>query len=95
MNKLLLKSPELDLGDVPLFYFFFGSGSPTHRAERQWMLRLLLAALTSAHTAGIFRRRFVLELLMSYHDSSLADAAMRLLVLRVIQRVGGRPKSKR
>jgi hypothetical protein len=69
--------------DIPLFYNLFNSGSPSYRAERVWMLRLLAAGLMTSADGRVFRRRFVLELLMSFAGSAMADAFTRRLVMQV------------
>ncbi len=61
----------------------FGSGSPRYRSERLWMLRLLGSGLASVHDARIYRRQFVLEILMSFYGSPLADTFTRKWVLQV------------
>ncbi|GAQ89059.1 hypothetical protein KFL_004830100 [Klebsormidium nitens] len=85
LNKFLLKRPALDLEDIPLFYSLFNSGSPSYRTERVWMLRLLAAGLVTSADGRVFRRRFVLELLMSFAGSAMADAFTRRLVMQVFR----------
>eukprot|EP00899_Mesostigma_viride_P026510 jgi/Mesvir1/7043/Mv09162-RA.2 len=86
INKFLLNRPMLDLQDVPLFYAkLFSGDASSYRSDRVWMLRLLARGLVSSRDGAIFRRRFVLEMLMAFHESSLADAYARWLVLQVIR----------
>jgi hypothetical protein len=47
------------------------------------MLRLLAAGLMTSADGRVFRRRFVLELLMSFAGSAMADAFTRRLVMQV------------
>lgn len=50
------------------------------------MLRLLAAGLVTSADGRVFRRRFVLELLMSFAGSAMADAFTRRLVMQVSER---------
>ncbi|KAL3696543.1 hypothetical protein R1sor_010619 [Riccia sorocarpa] len=84
INRFLLRAPSLDMETVPLFQIMFGSGSVQYRSDRLWMLRLLAAGLGSSLDAHIYRRKFVLELLMSFYDSAMADAFTRQWVLQVL-----------
>ncbi|CAM6096475.1 unnamed protein product [Calypogeia fissa] len=84
INRFLLRAPSLDLESIPLFQVMFGSGSVQYRSDRLWMLRLLASGLRTSLDARVFRRKFVLELLMSFHDSSMADTFPRKWVLQVL-----------
>ncbi|KAL2643291.1 hypothetical protein R1flu_010878 [Riccia fluitans] len=84
INRFLLRAPSLDIESIPLFQIMFGSGSVQYRSDRLWMLRLLAAGLGSSLDAHIYRRKFVLELLMSFYDSEMADAFTRKWVLQVL-----------
>ncbi|KAG0562635.1 hypothetical protein KC19_9G161300 [Ceratodon purpureus] len=86
ITRYLLKGPALDLEYVPLFHSMFGSGSPRYRSERLWMLRLLACGLTSSRDSRVFRRQFVLEILMSFYSSPLADSFTRKWVLQVLMK---------
>ncbi|BDA47572.1 probable nucleolar pre-ribosomal-associated protein 1 at C-terminar half [Coccomyxa sp. Obi] len=84
VNRHLLRRASLDVQDAPLLKQLLSSGGQEQAAERLWLLRLLAAGFRSAADGDIFRRRFVAELLMSLHDSPLADAAMRGVALQTI-----------
>ncbi|CAL8471989.1 g11531 [Coccomyxa elongata] len=84
INRHLLRRASLDVQDAPLLKQLLSSGGQEQAAERLWLLRLLAAGYRSAADGDIFRRRFVAELLMSLHDSPLADAAMRGVALQTI-----------
>ncbi|KAK9812620.1 hypothetical protein WJX72_000751 [[Myrmecia] bisecta] len=91
LNKLLLRKPAVDVQDVPLMYQLLMSGSQQHWLERCWLLRLLQAGLRSDLDAQIYRRRFVVELLMTVHDSALADSSVRDLAMGAICAVARAP----
>ena len=71
------------LQTIPLFKSLFGSGSVHFRADRAWMLRLLAFGLRTSFDIHIYRRRFVLEIMMSFYSSPLADRHTREWIFQV------------
>jgi hypothetical protein len=74
LNDFLLTRPHLSLEEVPMFFITFHSGTPRHREERLWILQLLRLGLRTAADAALCAQRHVLQLVLSLHDSHLADA---------------------
>lgn len=94
LNGFLLARPSLDLTDVPLFYNLFNSGRPTYRAERMWMLRLLVRGVRSDIDHALLARRHVFTVLMSFYESALGgekDIAAQRLVRTFFERVSTIP----
>lgn len=86
INHLLMRTPAMALESIPLFHSMFGSGSVHFQNDRTWILRLLAAGLNSSEDSRIYRRKFVLEILLSFYGSSLADFQTKLLVLQVMKK---------
>lgn len=84
-----LSVPEaIFIQDAPLLRRLLISGGEEHAAERLWLLRLLAGGCGAAEDSeNVFRRRFVGELLMSLHDSPLADSALQHTALRTLCRL--------
>ena len=68
-------------------YQLLVSGNLQHTQEQAWILHLLAAGLRGALDAQLYRRRFVIELLMSLYDSPLSTAYTRRLALHTISAV--------
>lgn len=84
INRFLLQRSRIDLTDVPMFYELFYSNYTSHKLERQWILRLLFNGLENEQDYSIFQRRFVIDILMTYFQSTLADNLSRKQILMVI-----------
>lgn len=93
ISKFLMHSPRVDLKCVPLFHTFFGSSSVHFKADRLWILCLSYAGLNSNDDAQIFRRKYLLELLLSFYASSLSDSDSRILILQIVKKSVRLPKS--
>ncbi|KAI8826758.1 ribosome 60S biogenesis N-terminal-domain-containing protein [Fimicolochytrium jonesii] len=91
INRFFLQRPIMDLEDVPMFYDLFYSSTTNCRKERVWMLRLLCCGLESAADYRCYKRRHVLDILMSFFTSSMADTMLRKLVLEFIFRATAIP----
>ncbi|KAL0021866.1 hypothetical protein WJX77_009321 [Trebouxia sp. C0004] len=87
LNKLLLKRPELNIQEIPLMYQLLVSGNQQHSEEQVWVMQLLATGLRGPLDAQLYRRRFVAELLMSLHDSPLANGHTRRLALHTFTAV--------
>ncbi|DBA78105.1 TPA: hypothetical protein ACH3X2_008078 [Trebouxia sp. C0005] len=87
LNKLLLKRSELNIQEVPLMYQLLVSGNQQHSEEQVWIVQLLAAGLRGPLDAQLYRRRFVVELLMNLHDSPLANGHIRRLALHTLTAV--------
>ncbi|MCO5561984.1 hypothetical protein L7F22_015610 [Adiantum nelumboides] len=86
INKILFRSACLDLESIPLFKPMFGSGTVYFRADRSWVLRLLAFSLRSSFDTHVYRRRFILEVLMSFYGSPLGDSYTRDWILQILYR---------
>ncbi|GAB4818251.1 hypothetical protein N2152v2_005297 [Parachlorella kessleri] len=95
INRYLVRKAVLDLQEVPLFGQLMLGGAPQHASERRWLLQLLLAGLRGPEDARLYRRRYVLELAMSLHDSPVAEPHVSLLALRTICRATFVPRAAR
>lgn len=70
---------------IPLFPKLFLSGSIHFKTDRSWILRLLYVGLKSDIDAEIYMKLEVLNLLVGFYSSMLADQESKLLILQVIQ----------
>jgi len=87
-NKFLLQRPFLDLEDVPMFYTTFFSGSGLNAGkERIWMLKYLLAACDTTEDMRILSRRHVVPILVTYHESMMAEKLTRSLIVQILLRL--------
>lgn len=68
---------------VPLFHNLFQSNSVNFRAERLWILRLACSGLNLNDDAEIFIKNSVLETLLSFYATPLADNESKELILQV------------
>ena len=57
LNNFLLARSCLDLTDVPMYYSTFNSGRPTARAERIWILKVLIRGLQCDKDVNMYSRR--------------------------------------
>ncbi|KAI8916775.1 ribosome 60S biogenesis N-terminal-domain-containing protein [Powellomyces hirtus] len=86
INRFFLQRPVVDMEDIPMFYELFYSASDNCRKERVWMLRLLTCGLKSAADYRLYKRRHVVDILLSFYPSPLADTQTRKLVLEFLLR---------
>ncbi|KAI5062882.1 hypothetical protein GOP47_0021429 [Adiantum capillus-veneris] len=86
INKILFRTTCLDLETIPLFKPMFGSGTVYFRADRSWILRLLAFGLRTSFDTHVYRRRFILEILMSFYGSPLGDRYTREWILQILYR---------
>lgn len=84
VGRYLLARPLLDRFDIPLFYdLFHATQEKGHENHRSWILKLLLRGARSVPDLTILRKRRVLELCQTFHDSPFASAGHRALVWRL------------
>jgi hypothetical protein len=94
VNKYLLKQYALDLSDdIPLFNRMMLSGSQQSREERTWLLSLLISGLRSSEDAYLYKKKHVVELVMSLHDALPADSASVSLCFQLIRRLPFVPRA--
>ncbi|EFH70229.1 hypothetical protein ARALYDRAFT_336756 [Arabidopsis lyrata subsp. lyrata] len=86
INKLLKSSSTLNLKGIPLFYDFFWSSTVVLRSQRLWELRLVCVGLESEDDAQLYIRNSVLDTLMSFSSSPLADDETKGLILQVVRK---------
>ena len=91
LNGFLLAQPYLQLDQLPLFFSHFHSGAPSYRDDRLWLLSLLQQGLRTDLDEPLLEGRHVLQLILSLHDSHLADPATRRAALLVLLRAAERP----
>ncbi|KAJ3057559.1 hypothetical protein HK097_000025 [Rhizophlyctis rosea] len=84
VNRFLLQRPVVDFADVPLFYDLFYSPSADCRRERVWILRLLSCGLKVPEDYALYKRRHVMDILMGFFPSPLADTLSRKLIFEII-----------
>ncbi|KAI8902825.1 ribosome 60S biogenesis N-terminal-domain-containing protein [Globomyces pollinis-pini] len=82
INRFCLQRPIIDLDDVPMFYELFYSVSNSSKKERIWILRLLVNGLSSSTDYQIYRRRHVLDLLLTFFQNPAADIVSRKLIFQ-------------
>ncbi|KAM7446686.1 nucleolar pre-ribosomal-associated protein 1 [Porites harrisoni] len=85
MNNFLLQRPALDIRNLPLFYSMFNSSTMQHVSERSWMLQLLVDGMKDSPDYYLYKRRHVIELALSYHDSPVSDQHSQNLVTELLQ----------
>eukprot|EP00842_Homolaphlyctis_polyrhiza_P001020 jgi/Hompol1/1919/HPOL_002798-RA len=83
INRFLLQRPVIDFADIPMFYVAFYSSSDNCTKERLWILRLLSMGLKTAADFKLYKRRRVLEILMGYLQSSMAEYVSHKLILEI------------
>ncbi|KAH7429976.1 hypothetical protein KP509_09G076400 [Ceratopteris richardii] len=86
VSKFLCRAACLDVEGVPLFKSMFRSGSVYFRSDRSWILRLLVFSLRTSFDAHIYRRQFIVEILMSFYGSPLGDNHTREWILEILFR---------
>ncbi|XP_048234758.1 uncharacterized protein LOC8266787 isoform X2 [Ricinus communis] len=86
LNKHLMHSSAVDMKHIPLFHTFFHSNSVNFRAERLWMLRLVCAGLNLDDDAQIYISNSILETLLSFYTTPLADNESKELILQVVKK---------
>ncbi|XP_024008102.1 uncharacterized protein LOC18994515 [Eutrema salsugineum] len=82
--KFLKTSSTLKLRGIPLFHDFFLSSAVG--SQRLWILRLVCVGLKSEDDAQIYVRNSVLEIVMSFFSTPLADDETKGLILEVVRK---------
>ncbi|KAK9082655.1 hypothetical protein Scep_029126 [Stephania cephalantha] len=75
------------LESMPLFNTMFESTSVNFKKERLWILQLSYAGLNLDVDAHIFMKGGLLEILMSFYYSPVADYESKILILQVVKDV--------
>ena len=91
LNAYVVSRPFLPLDEVPLFFSHFHSGSPSQYHDRLFLLSLLQQGLRTSLDDPLLDGRHVLQLVLSLHDSPLADPTTRRACLLVLLRAAERP----
>ncbi|KAG0343372.1 hypothetical protein BG004_005354, partial [Podila humilis] len=84
VNKFCLQRPAIDMDDIPMFYSLFNSSSEHHRKERVWVLRLLSGSLKSSDDFKLFKRRYVIDLLVAFFNSQLSEPLSKKIVVEIL-----------
>lgn len=84
LNKFLLERPFIDQHGIPMLSTTFESPRPTFRKERTWILRVLAQSIAREDDMRHVRHQRVLEQLLGFVDSPLADGGARDLVFDVL-----------
>ena len=84
LNAYIVSRPYMPLDEVPMFFNAFHGGGPRAREERIWLLQLMSRALLSEADLAMCRHRHALQLILSLHDSPLADSPTRRACLGVL-----------
>ena len=77
LNAYIVGRPYLSLDEVPMLFNALHGGGPRAREERIWLLQLVGRSLQTEEDLDMIRRRHALQLVMSLHDSPIADAPTR------------------
>ncbi|XP_021667302.2 uncharacterized protein LOC110655333 isoform X2 [Hevea brasiliensis] len=86
LSKHLMHSSKVNMKCIPLFHTLFQSNSVNFRAERLWILRLACAGLNLNDDAEIFINNSILETLLSFYATPLADNESKELILQVVKK---------
>ncbi|CAL9226999.1 unnamed protein product [Arabidopsis halleri] len=86
INKLLKSSSTLKLRGIPLFHDFFWSSAVNFRSQRFWELRLVCLGLKSDDDVQIYIKNSILETVISFSSSPLADDETKRLILQVVRK---------
>jgi hypothetical protein len=89
LNSFVLTRAFFDFEDVPMFFTCFHSGSSAQRGDRLWILALLRQGMRTGVDAELCAGRHVLELILGFHDSHLADPQAKRACMGVLIRAGG------
>lgn len=89
LNSFVLTRAYFDFDDVPMFFSCFHSGSSAQREDRLWILSLLRQGMRTGVDADLCAGRHVLELILGFHDSHLADPLAKRACMSVLIRAGG------
>jgi len=92
LNSFVLTRAYFDLDDVPMFFACFHSGRVTQREDRLWILALLHQGMRTDDDSTLCAGRHVLELVLGFHDASLADPQARRACLSLLLRAAGVPR---
>ncbi|TPX77778.1 hypothetical protein CcCBS67573_g00932 [Chytriomyces confervae] len=84
VNSFLLSRPTVDFEDVPMFYSLFNSSTANCRRERVWLYRLLCGGLKDPLDYRLYKRRHVIDLMMSFFHFPLADVSVRKLTFEFL-----------
>lgn len=86
LTKVLMHSSRVNLKVIPLFRNFFWSTSVNFKKEKLWILRLAYAGLNIDDDAQIYIRNSIIETLLSFYSSSLADIESKELILQIVKK---------
>ena len=87
VNSYMLQKAFMDLRDVPLFLSHLNNSDLTYRTERTWLLHLILDGLRDPMDYYICKRFHVFQQLLTLYNSTIADKALRKLVLKIVHEV--------
>ncbi|KAK9133497.1 hypothetical protein Scep_013025 [Stephania cephalantha] len=86
ISKLLMHSQQVNMKSMPLFNTMFESTSVNFKKERLWILQLSYAGLNLDVDAHIFMKGGLLEILMSFYYSPVADYESKILILQIMKK---------
>ncbi|KAJ0251447.1 Ribosome 60S biogenesis amino-terminal protein [Hirschfeldia incana] len=84
--KKMLKSSPLNLRGIPLFHEFLWSSAFNFRSQRLWELRLVCVGLKSDEDAKLYIENSILQDMMSFFSTPLADDETKGLILQVVSK---------
>jgi hypothetical protein len=96
VSSFVLAKPMMDLFSVPEFLRLFHSSDVTnHGCEQLWILGVISNGLRNDLDYGILQQNFVLKMIMSYYDSSMAAAqdssSIRTHILDIVEAICALP----
>ncbi|KAL0726917.1 hypothetical protein Bca4012_023010 [Brassica carinata] len=86
IRKLLKSSLSLNLRGIPLFHEFLWSSAFNFRSQRLWELRLVCVGLKSDDDVKLYIENSILQDMMSFSSTPLADDETKGLILQVVRK---------
>ena len=86
LSSFVLAKPVLDLFRVPEFLRLFHSREPNHAVERHWVLEVIRDGMRDEMDFSVAQKELFLKMLMTFHDSVLADGESKVLIRQVLLR---------
>ena len=89
VNSFLLKRPNIDVKDVPMFYELFNTGEEgtLGGVSRTWIMEVLFQGVHSKEDLHILSRRYALSSVVAFVGNPLCSVKEKRLALQLLQRV--------
>ncbi|XP_067849273.1 nucleolar pre-ribosomal-associated protein 1 isoform X2 [Heptranchias perlo] len=86
INSFLLAHQYLDLKKVPGFFKLFYSFDMEHKAERGWILELLVNSLKDKHCYELCDHQKIIHVLLAFFSSPLCDETAENQIIQILLR---------